>query len=152
MSKKTITVTVAISAFNEEDNIVAFLQSVLNQKQEGYSLEKIIVVSDGSTDSTVQKAKSLNSKLLEIIVHKTRAGKPTRMNEIYKMCKSDILVENDADTIYFDRNGLRDIVASFKNDEKVMMAGGQTVPFSLKSFVEKSINASFVAHQRIVSK
>ena len=45
---KNPSVTVAISALNEAQNIAAFLRSVLSQKEEGFVLEKIMVISDGS--------------------------------------------------------------------------------------------------------
>ena len=47
------TVTIALSAYNEAENIGRFLQSVLEQKENGFILEKILVISDGSDDSTI---------------------------------------------------------------------------------------------------
>ena len=63
--KKTLpTVTVALSAFNEETNIGNFIASVLKQKEENFVLEKILIISDGSTDKTAEIVKSFDSPKL----------------------------------------------------------------------------------------
>ena len=54
-------VTVAISAFNEERNIGAFLRSVLMQKEDGFELVRILVISDGSADGTAGVVRDLAS-------------------------------------------------------------------------------------------
>lgn len=58
--KKPI-VIVAISAYNEEKNILNFLKSVLAQEERGFRLKEIWVHSDGSTDNTVKLVKNLRS-------------------------------------------------------------------------------------------
>ena len=61
MKNKKPTVTVALSAYNEEKNIKSFLESVLSQREESYVLKEIWVYSDVSTDKTVEIAKSIKS-------------------------------------------------------------------------------------------
>ena len=55
------TVTVAICACNEEANIGRLIKSILEQKESSFRFEKLFVVSDGSTDKTVEIIKSFNS-------------------------------------------------------------------------------------------
>ena len=57
MSSKP-TVTVGISAYNEEHAFPALLESLLKQSQTSFVFEKIIVVSDGSTDNTVKNKRT----------------------------------------------------------------------------------------------
>ena len=56
--EKLPTVTIATIACNEEANIKKFLESVLDQKEKGFKISTILVISDGSTDHTVKIAKS----------------------------------------------------------------------------------------------
>src|SRR3989304_6639199 len=97
---KNFSVTVAISALNEAHNITAFLRSVLSQKEEGFVLEKILIISDGSTDQTAELARALNSDKIEVRKYGERIGKSSRLNEIYKDLRSDILVQSDADVVF----------------------------------------------------
>lgn len=138
--KKLPTVTIAVSAFNEEINIVPFLRSVLKQKESGFKINKILIVSDGSTDRTVKKVRSLNSKKVEIWDNKIRRGKSTRLNEIYKYLKSDILVQSDCDVIFSHLNVVSDIVKPIIQDDNVGMCGGNPQPARGKTFTEKAVN------------
>jgi len=45
-------ITIGIPAYNEEKNIGNLLNDILNQKLEHNILEKILVISDNSTDKT----------------------------------------------------------------------------------------------------
>lgn len=146
LNKKLSTVTLAISAFNEENNIVAFLKSVLKQKEKGFRLEKILIISDGSNDKTVEMAKSVKSKIITIIHNKERLGKSTRLNQIYSLLTSDYLVQSDADVIFSHPYIIRDIVAPLIKNKKVGMCGGNPYPIKGKTFVENAVNTTFFAY------
>lgn len=138
--KSLPTVTIAVSAYNEANNIVPFLNSVLRQKENGFKIEKIVVVSDGSTDTTVQKAKSLNLKKIEIWDNKIRAGKSLRLNEIYQSLKSDILVQSDCDVIFDNPKVVANIVSPIILNKNIGMCGGNPQPTKGKTFTEKAVN------------
>ncbi len=140
------TVTVAISAYNEEHNIKAFLQSVLRQKEDGFLLREIWVFSDGSTDKTVSISKSLKSKKIKVIDDKKRVGKSSRLNQIYKKLNTDFLVQSDADVIYAHPFVIRDIIAPLIKDKKVGMCGGDPQPVKATTFTEKAVNCTFYAY------
>lgn len=138
------TVTVAVSAYNEEENIIPFLKSVLQQKTENLVLEKILVVSDGSTDKTAEKAKSLKSKLVEVKNYRERIGKSTRLNEIYSIINSDYLVQTDADVIFADKDVIEKVVRPMLLESKVEMCGGSTLPLlPVKNFTERAVKSMF---------
>ncbi|MBM2818065.1 MAG: biofilm synthesis PgaC-like N-glycosyltransferase, partial [Parcubacteria group bacterium] len=119
--KKTITVTVGISAYNEEANIGNLLNSVLNQKLDNYKLEKIIVVSDGSTDSTEKKVIEINSDKIKLIADGKRLGKPIRINQIFREADSEIAVIFDADIKLEDDFVLYKLIMPFLNDDEIML-------------------------------
>lgn len=144
-TKKIPTVTVAVCALNEEHNIQSFLKSVLAQKEEGYKLEKIICISDGSTDQTVARAKKVKSDKLVVLDHKERIGKSSRLNEIYAMLTSDIVVLPDADVVFADEHVISHLIAPL-TDSKVGMTGGHPLPFPAKTFVEQAVNLTLSSY------
>lgn len=72
MKTKQPKVTVAISAYNEEKNILPFLQSVLMQKEDGYTLEAIWVYLDGVTDRTAELISNLKSGKIKVFFRSQR--------------------------------------------------------------------------------
>src|SRR5438034_1198422 len=92
-------VEVGIPAHNEAANIAKLLRSIFDQEQDMYRLAKVIVVSDGSVDRTVDTARQINNPKLEVIAHTDNQGKPARINELFRRAESDILVLIDADVV-----------------------------------------------------
>src|SRR5258706_2083837 len=143
--KKT-TVTVAISAYNEEQNILAFLNSILKQKEEGFKLEKVLIFSDGSTDKTAEMANSLHSEKVLVIEDTNRIGKSSRLNQIYHALNSDILVQSDADVVFSHDLVIADLIKPLLNNKDVAMTGGNPYPLPGKTFVGKAVNCTFDAY------
>jgi glycosyltransferase involved in cell wall biosynthesis len=146
MKKKIPTVTVAVSAFNEEENIRNFLKSILMQKEDGFILKHIWVFDDGSNDKTVVKAKKFRSKKLTVFTDNKRVGKSSRLNEIYKKLDTDFLVQSDADVIFSHPFVVRDVIQPLIHNKKVYMTAGHEAPIEVKTFFEKAINTTFSAY------
>lgn len=94
---KLPTVTIGIPAYNEQYNIGNILKQILQQKQEGFVIEKIIVASDGSTDNTVEVANKFVGNGIFVIAGEENRGQNYRQNEIISNTLSDILVLLNAD-------------------------------------------------------
>lgn len=141
------TVTVAISAYNEEKNIRAFLESVISQKEKGFVLENIWAYSDGSTDKTMEIARSIKSPKIGVFEGKKRVGKSSRLNQIYSRLKSDILVQSDADVVFSHPHVIRDVIKPIIENKKVGMCGGNPKPVLAETFTEKAVNCTFEAYQ-----
>ncbi len=104
-------VVIGIPAFNEEGNIAALLSSLLAQKRDGFTLEKIIVSSDGSEDNTVQKVQTFKNSLIKVIANSDRQGQGARQNQLVKLCRADILVLLNADMVIKDAKFLEKLIA-----------------------------------------
>lgn len=146
------TVTVAISALNESQNIRRFLNSVLKQKEDGFKINSIWVYSDGSTDKTVVNAKSIKSSKIKVFEYKKRIGKSARLNTIYKNLKTDFLVQSDADVVFAHPYVIRDLITPLVKEKKVGMCGGHPIPAEGKTFTEKSINLTFEVYAKLRSE
>jgi glycosyltransferase involved in cell wall biosynthesis len=137
------TVTIGISAHNEEKNILHLLESIRHQKMNGFVLEKIIVMLDGCTDDTLNIVHGFSKQLKHTDVYndRRRLGKSQRVNQIFDIAKSDILVLLDADTILGSSYTLKEIVSSF-SDPTVGLVGGYDQPVKAKTFFEKIVSYS----------
>lgn len=145
------TVTVAISAFNEEKNIVNFLNSVLMQQENGFKIKEIWVHSDGSSDNTVKLAKQVKDKRIRVWDHKKRAGKSSWLNKIYKDLQTDILVQSDADVVFYSKLTIKNLIQPIIKNPKVMMCGGNPQPIKSETFIEECINSSFKVYEKLRS-
>lgn len=118
---KKLTVSIGIPAYNEEENIENLLKAIFKQKIGKYTLQKVIVVCDGSTDKTPAKVKFLSKRFPRIDLHAShqKLGKTSRLNQIYKFNKSDFLITFDADVFLaspYEVNKMVNALAKSKND------------------------------------
>ncbi|HIQ48928.1 MAG TPA: glycosyltransferase family 2 protein [Aquifex aeolicus] len=97
--------SVLIRTKNEIENIERAINSVRNIAQE------IIVLDDGSTDGTVEKAKSLGAKVFNL---KEKLNYPEKLNYGINLCKNEWIFILDADEEVSEE--LRDsIISELKN-------------------------------------
>jgi glycosyltransferase involved in cell wall biosynthesis len=116
MKKKKVTVTVGIPAYNEEANILNAIDSILAQRRDNFVLDKIIVISDASDDTTnlLVRKKMKTDKRIYFIHGKTRIGKAGRLNQIFENTKSELLLLLDADCLA-GKDSITYMVKTFKN-------------------------------------
>lgn len=139
---KKLTVTVAISAKNEELSIYSLLKSVLAQNNKYYTLSHIVVASDGSTDGTVSAVKSLKSSKIILREYNKSLGKAQRLGQIYRLLTTNLVVQLDADIKLQNSNFIDNLVKPFTKDDQLGMTGANSLPASPLSFVSSAIAAS----------
>ncbi|HWP23129.1 MAG TPA: glycosyltransferase family 2 protein [Candidatus Binatia bacterium] len=129
------TVSLLIAAYNEEENILETMRGIKNQDYPG-GIE-IIVVDDGSTDSTVDLLQSLGMRNLKVI-EASHGGKAHALNEGLKYVSNEIVVCIDADT-YLHPQALKRIVARFLTDppNTAAVAGCVLVKNSRSTFMTR---------------
>lgn len=94
-----MSITVAIPFFNSEEYLALSIQSVLNQTFKEFEL---LLLDDGSTDSSINIAKSFDDPRIRIISDGKNLGLPTRLNQITELAKYDLIARMDADDIIPD--------------------------------------------------
>lgn len=102
-------VSVLIPAFNEEDRISDTIKGLIDIEE----IDEIIVINDGSTDNTVERAKKAGAKIVNI---KNNAGKGTALKEGLKFAKNDIIVFLDAD-VGLTSKEVKKLIMPVINDE-----------------------------------
>lgn len=119
------TVTLIISAFNEEKCICQKLENTLALSYPR-KLLRIIVAVDGATDRTGQIVESFATEGIEMRLHKERRGKISVMNEAVFHTDGEIIVFSDANTWYHP-DALRNLVRSFADPTVGMVCGRLTL-------------------------
>ncbi len=91
--------TVIIPIHNEEDNIVILYQKLSAQLQESKQSYEIIIVDDGSTDSSFKKIAPLplEDPNIRIIKFRRNFGKSTALNVAFRYAKGQVVITMDGD-------------------------------------------------------
>ncbi len=104
-------VTIIISACDEEDNIARKLDNCLGLNYPGDRL-RIIVVSDGSADRTVLIVRGYEARGVCLVELARHQGKATAQNIAMRQASGDIILFTDADVILAE-DALRWMVGHF---------------------------------------
>ncbi|MBN2483732.1 MAG: glycosyltransferase family 2 protein [Candidatus Omnitrophica bacterium] len=115
----TPSVTIIIAAYNEEKVIRKKIENSLSLEYPRDKLE-IMVVSDGSTDSTDSIVGEYSE--VKLVKMEKRSGKVTGHKTAVRQAKGEIFVFSDATGMY-EKDALRKLVRHFA-DEKVGCVGG----------------------------
>lgn len=118
----TPSVTLIISAFNEQVVMAEKLENTLSLDYPSELLE-IIVVADGSTDCTGQIVSQFTSRGIKLLYERERRGKIAAMNRAAPFASGDVLVFSDADAM-LEPQSVRMLVANLA-DPKVACVGGE---------------------------
>jgi cellulose synthase/poly-beta-1,6-N-acetylglucosamine synthase-like glycosyltransferase len=110
-------VSIIVPAYNEEKYISKCLEMLLNIDYPKERLE-IIVINDGSTDNTEKEARKFEKYGVKVYTQKN-AGKGAALNHGLRIARGEFIVTMDADS-YVTPGTLRQLLAFFKEDEKVM--------------------------------
>jgi cellulose synthase/poly-beta-1,6-N-acetylglucosamine synthase-like glycosyltransferase len=106
-------VTILISAYNEQDVIESTLKNKLNLDYPKERLE-IMIISDGSLDRTDEIVRSYEGERVRLIRQEPRAGKTSALNMAIPKTSGEILVFSDANSIY-QKDALSHLVQSFSD-------------------------------------
>jgi cellulose synthase/poly-beta-1,6-N-acetylglucosamine synthase-like glycosyltransferase len=118
------TVTILITAYNEEKDIRNKLENTLKIEYPKKKLE-VLVASDGSTDQTDEIVKGFSQAGIKLFRQEGRVGKTATQNNAVEQAQGEIILFSDATTMY-QPDVLRAILPSFA-DEKVGCVAGKLV-------------------------
>lgn len=121
---ETPSVTLLITAYNEEDVIAAKLENSLKLDYPSDRLQ-ILVSDDGSDDRTLAIVQSFAPKSVELSYAPVRCGKMAAINRAIPQARYEILVFSDANAFY-EESTLRELVQPF-SDPRVGAVSGRHV-------------------------
>ncbi len=114
-------VSLVITVYNEEERIGEKIENSLALNYHKDKLE-IIVVSDGSTDKTIDIVKSYQDKGVKLLALLARNGKHYSQGKGIEMAKSEIIILTDA-TTFLREDAVEKIVRNF-NDKNIGCVSG----------------------------
>jgi cellulose synthase/poly-beta-1,6-N-acetylglucosamine synthase-like glycosyltransferase len=115
------TVTILITAYNEEKDIRAKLENTFKIDYPKEKLE-ILVASDGSTDKTDEIVKEFSAQGVKLFRQEGRVGKTVTQNNAVEQSFGEIILFSDATTMY-PENVLREILPNFADETVGCVAG-----------------------------
>ena len=115
------TVTILITAYNEEKDLRAKLENTLAIKYPSEKLE-ILVASDGSTDRTDEIVREFSARGIKLFRQEGRKGKTYTQNEAVKRAAGEIILFSDATTVY-QSDVLEKILPNFADQTVGCVAG-----------------------------
>jgi len=104
-------ITILIAAHNESETIEATLANKLDLDYPADRLE-IIVVSDGSTDPTVERVRSFADRGVKLLEQHERQGKTAALNRGVELASGEIVAFADANSIW-EREALTHLADTF---------------------------------------
>lgn len=112
-------ITVLIPCHNEELTVRRCIESVLNQSRKA---DEVIVVNDGSRDTTLKILKQFKKKIKVISISKKTGNKSIAQERGFKHATGDIIITTDADSI-LDCHFIKNISKEFKDKKVAAVAG-----------------------------
>lgn len=95
-SESDVSFSVIIPLYNKEKSVTTTIESVLNQDYPNFEL---IIVNDGSTDNSLEVAKSFTDQRIRLI-DKNNGGVSSARNEGIKAAKNQYIIPLDADDLW----------------------------------------------------
>ncbi len=93
------TVSVLISAYNEEQVIAERIRNLLELDYPKERLE-ILIGSDGSTDRTAEIASGCQAQGVRLVAFQARRGKANVLNDLVSLARGEVLLLSDANTFF----------------------------------------------------
>ncbi len=122
----SILVSIAMPVWNGQDTLYSAIRSLILQTHSNWEL---ILIDDGSTDGTVEIARSFDDKRIRIFSDSLRLGLAARLNQAIDLCRGQYFARLDADDIaYPERLAIQ--VAYLKNNPDVDLVGSSGIVFS----------------------
>jgi len=149
------TVSVVIAAKNEEKNIIPRLKNLLEQEYPKDKME-LIVVSDGSTDSTEKLVEKFGQSLptgspeLVCLSQSPSSGKPAAINYGIEAAKGDLIVFADCRQ-RFSKDAILELAENFADPEVGCVSGELTFSEGNGSDIKLQMGA-YWRYEKLVRK
>lgn len=118
-NKNKLSLSIGIPAHNEEGNIGRLIEGIFAQSSKHFILQKIFIILDGCTDNTagIVKKYAVKYKKIKMINDGKRLGKAMRLNQMYALNKSSLILTIDADIRFSKNTDLDLMVYEFIKDK-----------------------------------
>ncbi|HBA45841.1 hypothetical protein A2W67_02215 [Candidatus Nomurabacteria bacterium RIFCSPLOWO2_02_40_28] len=134
-------VTIVVPCWNEEHTVERTVNSLLDLTYPKDKL-KILLVDDGSTDSTFNVINKFSQFPNVKVFHKENGGKYTALNLGLLHTETDFFGGLDADS-FADRESLVRIMSYFDKDSEIMAVAPSVIAYNSKTFIQNAQKAEY---------
>ena len=138
-------ISVIVPAHNEEKTIQSCIQSLQRLDYPNY---EVVVVDDGSTDKTFEKA--IQCKGIRVI-HQENQGKPKALNKGIRASQGEIILTVDADTTV-DKHALKKIAARYETNKKLGAVSGNVKVIAAPTILNVIQSAEYSTGINLIKK
>lgn len=150
-NNEKIPITIGICAYNEQFVIERAIRSIFKQHDDSFVIDRIIVVSSGSTDDT-NKIIDRMSKEYELILpiyQERKEGKNSAINELVRNSRTGVIVLYNADNILASEYSLDMLIRPLFNP-RVGITGGHPIPLnSSDSLADFTVRMMWMMHHTV---
>lgn len=134
---RPLPLSVVLAVKDEEINVKTRIENLLSQEYQ-QDLIEIVVVSDGSTDRTVELARAFDDERVKVIESPTPIGKSGALNIGVENASHDIIVFADARQKFGD-NVFAELVSMFYDDKVGAVSGELVIERGVNSEVHEGV-------------
>ncbi len=137
-------IDVVITAYNEGPNVTNTINSVLNARYHPQKIH-IIIVDDGSTDSTpihIVNAAKTNPQCISTITFNRNRGKRAALIQAFKLAAAPYIITVDSDST-IQKDALHKIIAPLVKNPKIAAVAGRPQPQNSAAIIPKMLNVTF---------
>ncbi len=118
-------VSIGMPAFNCEETLSVAIHSILNQTYDNWEL---LVMEDGSTDRTMELARSFSDPRIRVSTENSHRGLVPRLNQAVEMSRGEYFARMDADDVAYPER-LERQVEYFQRHPEVDLLGCRMLMF-----------------------
>src|SRR4030042_2559136 len=145
------TVSIFIPAFNAEQNIARLLGQLIQQRTLSVVIKEIMVLSDLSSDDTINRAKSVKNRIIKVYGNTTRQGFAYGVKKMLQSSNSDIVVILNDDIVVKNLNIIEELCNPIIKNPVVGMVGGNLKPLPSRNFIQNSTFIGFILGRRVIA-
>ncbi|RME57976.1 glycosyltransferase [Candidatus Parcubacteria bacterium] len=145
-NRRPESLSVVIAAYNEEDMIEERIRNILQVAPDGLEME-IIVVSDHSTDRTVERALSIKYQNLHVLENSGERGRASAHNLAMQHTSGELLVFTDAET-RFQHGFFEALLAHFADPHVGVVTGKLEFLYDAKDGVQSASGGIYWTYEQ----
>ena len=146
-------ISIAICAYNAEKNIEQLIGDVIAQEMSSqFSLERIIVHSDCSSDRTENIASAIPDARIRVVRPQSRRGFAGTVKYLCTSFEGDVLVLLNDDIAIPHIGYIDGLCRAVTGHPSLGLVSGDILPFAPRSFVERALVSSTKAYRYMRSR
>lgn len=144
-----MSISIAIPFYNAEEYLADAIRSVFAQSHQDWEL---VLIDDGSTDSSLAIAKSVNDPRVRVISDGKNKRLAGRLNEFTNLAKYDYIARMDADDLMMPNRIERQLEILLRNDVDIVTTGVYSVLNNLEIVGSRGMSYNSVSFNDILSR